>query len=122
MVKQGDVIRISFDPQKGHEQAGTRPALVVSNDFFNAITPLAVVCPITRTDNGFPLHIPLPKGMTTIGFVLCEHVRTLDLSSRSFAVIEQAPAEFVQNVSEILCATFRKEPSPSPTPGADHPL
>ncbi|WP_367116815.1 type II toxin-antitoxin system PemK/MazF family toxin [uncultured Fenollaria sp.] len=59
MVEQGDIIKLSFNPQKGHEQAGFRPALVISNKVFNKNTNLAILCPITNTDNKFPLHVPL---------------------------------------------------------------
>ena len=48
MVKQGDIIKINFNPQAGHEQAGYRPAVVVSNNLFNKITNLTFVCPITK--------------------------------------------------------------------------
>ena len=65
MVKQGDIIKVSFNPQMGHEQAGYRPALVVSNDIFQAQTKLAVVCPITNTDNKFPLHVSLDNRTKT---------------------------------------------------------
>ena len=81
MVKQGDIIKVSFDPNSGHEQAGYRPALVVSNNEFIKRTKLAMVCPITNTDNHFPLHVPLDARTKTTGVVLCEHVRTLDLHS-----------------------------------------
>lgn len=53
MVKQGSIIKINFNPQSGHEQAGYRPALVVSNDFFNKKTNMTIVCPITNTHNKF---------------------------------------------------------------------
>ena len=82
MVKQGDIIKVSFNPQMGHEQAGYRPALVVSNDIFQTQTKLAVVCPITNTDNKFPLHVSLDSRTKTTGVILCEHIRTLDLNSR----------------------------------------
>ncbi|MBP1592114.1 MAG: type II toxin-antitoxin system PemK/MazF family toxin, partial [Oscillospiraceae bacterium] len=55
MVNQGDIIKVNLNPQRGHEQAGYRPALVVSNDTFNTYAKLAIVCPITNTDNQFPL-------------------------------------------------------------------
>ena len=56
---QGDIILLHFNPQAGHEQRGQRPALVVSNDVFNRFTKIAMVCPITNTDKGFPLHVRL---------------------------------------------------------------
>ena len=68
--KKGDFISISFDPQTGHEQKGRRPALVVSNDLFNKHTGLAIVCPITNTDRGFPFHLPIPAASPLTGFVM----------------------------------------------------
>ena len=49
MVKQGDIIKINLNPSKGHEQAGYRPAVVISNDFFNKKTNMTICCPITNT-------------------------------------------------------------------------
>lgn len=104
MVKQGDIVKVNFNPQQGHEQAGYRPALVVSNDDFNANTKLAIVCPITNTRNNFPLHIPLPDNLITTGVVLCEHVRTLDLNARQHTYIETVSPEFLRNIVDIIFA------------------
>ena len=57
MVKQGDIIKINFNPNKGHEQAGYRPALVVSNNIYNNQTKMTIVCPITNTTKVFTLNI-----------------------------------------------------------------
>ena len=104
MVTKGEIIKVCFDPQREHEQAGYRPALVVSNDFFNRKTGLAVVCPITNTDNRCPLHVPLDDRTATTGVVLCEHVRTLDLSARAYTTVERAPEDVVAKVTDILFA------------------
>ncbi len=104
MVKQGDIVKVSFNPQQGHEQAGYRPALVISNDDFNARTRLVVVCPITNTHNNFPLHIPLPDGLVSTGVVLCEHIRTLDLNVRQHVCVETVPPEFLRHVIDIVYA------------------
>lgn len=72
MVKQGSIIKINFNPQSDHEQAGYRPGLVVSNDFFNQKTNMTIVCPITNTNSKFPLHIPLDRRTQTTGVILCE--------------------------------------------------
>lgn len=61
MVEQGTIIKVNFNPQAGHEQAGYRPSVVVSNNIFNKKTNLTIVCPITNTNNRFPLHIPLDE-------------------------------------------------------------
>ena len=104
MVKQGDIIKVSFDPNSGHEQAGYRPALVVSNNEFIKRTKLAMVCPITNTDNHFPLHVPLDARTKTTGVVLCEHVRTLDLQSRKCRFVERVPEDILKLVTDIISA------------------
>lgn len=104
MVKQGDIVKVNFNPQQGHEQAGYRPALVISNDDFIANAKLAIVCPITNTRNNFPLHIPLPDDLTTTGVVLCEHIRTLDLNTRQHIYVETVSTEFLRHVIDIVSA------------------
>ena len=104
MVKQGDIIKVSFDPNSGHEQAGYRPALVVSNNEFMKRTKLAIVCPITNTDNSFPLHVPLDTRTSTTGVVLCEHIRTLDLQSRKSRFVEKVPDDILKLVTDIITA------------------
>lgn len=102
MVKQGDIIKLNFDPQAGHEQAGYRPAVVISNNFFNIKTNLAIVCPITNTDNKFPLHVSLDQRTKTTGVVLCEHIKALDLSQRNHKVIEKIPQDILKNIIDIV--------------------
>ena len=104
MVKQGDIIKINFDPRLGHEQAGYRPALVVSNDAFNSRTHFAIVCPITNTNNNFPLHVLLDERTKTNGVILCEHVRSLDLGSRAHTIVEQLPKDLLRTVVDIISA------------------
>lgn len=102
MVSHGDIIKINFNPQKGHEQAGYRPAVVISNGFFNEKTNLAILCPITNTDNKFPLHIPLDNRTQTTGVVLCEHVKTVDLNARPYTVVEKIPVDILLKVIDIV--------------------
>ena len=102
MVKRGDIIKINFNPQKGHEQAGFRPAVVISNDFFNNKTGLAILCPITNTDNSFPLHVRLDERTVTTGVVLCEHIRTLDINARQYVFVESLPDDILQNITDIV--------------------
>jgi len=104
MVKQGDIIKINFNPKSGHEQAGMRPAVVISNDIFNEKAKLAIVCPITNTDKNFPLHVRLDDRTKTTGVVLCEHVKSLDLKSRTFTIIEKIPKDILKNVIDIVFA------------------
>lgn len=102
MVEQGDIIKINFNPQLGHEQAGYRPALVISNNFFNEVSKLAIVCPITTNNKEFPLHIPLDGRTETKGSILCEHVRTLDLNARQYKKIEKVPKNILKKAIDIV--------------------
>jgi mRNA interferase ChpB len=99
--KRGDIIRLDFDPSAGHEQQGTRPALVLSPEAFNAFG-MALACPVTRGGafaRGQAWTVPLEGfGLVTDGVVLCNQVRTVDLQVRRAQFIEAAPAELVADV------------------------
>jgi mRNA interferase MazF len=100
-AEQGDIILLDFDPQAGHEQRGKRPALVVSNNTFNRFTNLAIVCPITNTAKGFPLHVPLNEKTRTRGVIMCEQGKSLDLSARNAVFLEKIPADILEEVVDI---------------------
>ncbi|WP_028574624.1 type II toxin-antitoxin system PemK/MazF family toxin [Desulfonatronovibrio hydrogenovorans] len=102
--EQGDLIAITFDPQAGHEQKGRRPALVVSKDLFNSSTGLAIVCPITNTDRGFPFHVPIPKASKLTGFVMVEQVKSVDFHARRVKRIQRRNDELLSEVLSILDA------------------
>ena len=108
MVNQGDIIKINFNPQKGHEQAGYRPALVISNNFFNQKTNLTIVCLITNTNNKFPLHIPLDSRTQTTGVILCEHIKALDLNARQYTVIERIPKDLLTKAINVVYAEIEQ--------------
>ena len=98
MVKQGDIIKINFNPQEGHEQAGYRPAVVVSNNIFNKHCSMTLLCPITNTNNKYPLHIPLDERTTTTGVVLCEQLRSMDLTARQYLYVEQMRDDILKRI------------------------
>ena len=100
--EQGDILTLEFDPQSGHEQRGRRPAVVVSNNTFNKFTNLAMVCPITSTNRAFPLHVPLDDRTTTTGVIMCEQVKSLNLSARNAAFKEKAPSDIIEEVVDII--------------------
>ncbi|MBW2296454.1 MAG: type II toxin-antitoxin system PemK/MazF family toxin [Deltaproteobacteria bacterium] len=102
--KQGYIIAITFDPQSGHEQKGRRPAFVVSKDLFNRSTGLAIVCPITNTERGFPFHTPIPVKSKLTGFIMVEQVKSIDFRSRRAKRIEHAGDELLSEVLSILDA------------------
>ena len=109
MVKQGDIIKISFDPKEGHEQAGYRPAVVVSNDFFNQRCSMTLLCPITNTNNKYPLHVPLDERTATTGVVLCEQLRSMDLSARQYHFVENMPEDLVRQIINIIEAEIEPD-------------
>ena len=101
-LKQGDIIKLDFDPQTGHEQKGRRPAIVVSNSYFNRYSKMIMVCPITNTDKKHPFHIRLGEGIKTTGVVLCDQLKTLGIIARAYEFIENAPDETVQDIIGII--------------------
>jgi len=105
--RKGDFLTLSFDPQAGHEQKGRRPALVIINDLFNQHTGLAVVCPVTNTDRGYPFHLRVPGEASLTGFVMVEQVKSVDYVMRRASFVEQAPIEFVDDVQALLDACLR---------------
>jgi mRNA interferase MazF len=78
----GDLIWTDFDPTRGREQAGRRPALVLSPASFTEHTGLAVVCPITSRVRPFPTSVVLPSGLPLAGEILVSHVRSIDTEAR----------------------------------------
>lgn len=109
MVKQGDIIKINFNPIQGHEQAGYRPGLVVSNNYFNKISSVVLVCPITNTNRHFPLHIPLDQRTVTTGFILCNQIKALDLRQRPYRNVEVIPSDLLDEVIDVLYAELSPE-------------
>lgn len=102
-ARQGDIIRISFDPQAGREQSGRRPAIVVSNDTFNRFTKIAaMICPITSTDRDIPLHVKLDDRTLTTGVIMCDQAKILDLQKRNAELIESAPDDILFEVVDII--------------------
>ena len=99
--RRGDIIRLDFDPSAGHEQQGTRPALVLSPEAFNRLG-LALACPVTRGGafaRGQAWTVPLSgAGLMTDGVVLCNQVRTVDLKARRAQFIEAVAPELVADV------------------------
>jgi mRNA interferase MazF len=82
MPNSGDLIWTEFDPTRGREQAGRRPALVVSSAEFTENTGLAVVCPITSRVRPFPTSVVLPPGLPVTGEILTSHIRSVDIEAR----------------------------------------
>jgi len=93
---RGDIVWLHFDPRVGHEQAGRRPALVISPKAYNRKVGLALVCPITSNVKGYPFEVELPKGSKAKGAVLCDQIKTLDWRVRRAKRLCPAPAKVME--------------------------
>ncbi|WJY27335.1 type II toxin-antitoxin system PemK/MazF family toxin [Sporosarcina trichiuri] len=93
---RGDIIYLDFTPQTGTEQAGRRPAIVVSPEKFNRVTGYASVCPISNTKRQWGFHVALPKDLKTSGVIITDQLKNLDFRARNASVIETVPDEVVQ--------------------------
>jgi mRNA interferase MazF len=103
---RGDAVWITLDPRAGHEQAGRRPALVLSPAAYNGRVGLALLCPITGQAKGYPFEVAIPDGLAVTGVVLADHVKSLDWRARKAtricAVTGEVVAQVVSRLSELL--------------------
>lgn len=99
--EQGDIVKISLDPTKGHEQAGYRPAVVIQNNALTAVLKsVVVVLPISNTTKELPFQVALDDRTKTTGSILCRQIRALDLSSRQTTFVEKLPYDLLQTCIE----------------------
>ena len=100
--ERGDIVRLSFDPQAGHEQAGHRPALVLSPKAYNAKTGLMICCPMTTKIKGYPFEVAITG--STPSAALVDQVKSLDWRAR------KAKKKGSASVSELALATAKIRP------------
>ena len=94
---RGDAIWLEFNPQAGHEQAGRRPALVLSPRSYNSKVGLLICCPITNQVKGYPFETLLPADLGVTGVVLSDQVKSLDWKVRKAAFIAQVPDDVLED-------------------------
>ncbi len=102
--QRGDVVWIMLDPQAGHEQAGRRPAIVLSPQSYNRRVGLALLCPITSHAKGYPFETALPDRFPIRGVVLCDQVKCLDWRARQCKLVATVPADVIHEVLQKLAA------------------
>ncbi len=100
----GDLVWLNFDPQAGREQAGQRPAIVVSNRIYHENSVLTVVCPITRNVRPYAFKVMLPEGGPVIGAILTDQLKSIDRNARRLGIIGRAPDAVVTEVQAKLSA------------------
>jgi mRNA interferase MazF len=103
---KGDIVWLNFDPQKGREQAGTRPALVLSSKLYNK-TGLMISCPITSKIKGYPFEVLIEVGKIK-GAILTDQIRSLDWQARGLQFISKTPIDLQNRViNRILLLLVR---------------
>lgn len=95
--ERGDLVYLNFNPQAGHEQAGHRPAIVISPKEFNEATGFATFCPITSTVRGWGYEVLLPAGLNISGVILTDQQKNLDWKARGVVKRDNAPEEVVED-------------------------
>ncbi len=104
--RRGDVVWLTFNPQAGHEQAGRRPAVVLSPTAYNQKVGLAIFCPITNQIKGYPFEVLVPAGLAITGAILADQVKSLDWRARQAELIDTLPdltmIEVLQKLNKLL--------------------
>lgn len=95
---RGHIIWINLNPQSGHEQAGRRPAVVLSPALYNNKTSLAILCPITTQAKGYPFEVMIPPGKPVSGVILADQVKCLDWRARNAELICVLPETVITEV------------------------
>lgn len=96
--ERGDLIWLTLTPQAGHEQAGRRPAVVLSPRAYNAKVGLLLACPVTSQVKGYPFEVALPPGLAVSGVVLADQMKSLDWKARKAVRIVSLPPAIVAEV------------------------
>ncbi len=105
---QGDVVFLDFNPTKGHEQTGIRPAVVISTNTFNKNTKMVILCPITSNTKYFPTHYNLEDTKKVHGSVLCEHIRSVDYEIRNLKFVEKLSNNDFISIITLLYACMEE--------------
>jgi len=107
--KRGDVMWLDFNPQAGHEQAGRRPAAVISSTQYNRKVGLLLACPITSRRKQYPFEVLLPEGLPITGVILADQVRSFDWRSRRAAFIGRVGEDVLAETLGKLTALIDDE-------------
>jgi mRNA interferase MazF len=105
---QGHAIWLTFDPQAGHEQAGRRPAIVLTPAAYNRKTGLVLACPVTSQVKGYPFEVPLPGGLPVSGVALSDQIKSADWRTRKAAFICVLPAITLTDIAAKLATLLPK--------------
>ena len=104
---RGDAVWINMNPQAGHEQAGRRPAIVLSPISYNRKVGLALFCPVTSQVKGYPFEVNIPSGLKVTGAVLSDQVKSLDWKIRNTEFYDKIPDIVISEILKKLGALLR---------------
>jgi mRNA interferase MazF len=105
-LEAGDIVWVDFDPPFGHEQAGRRPALVVSPRAYNERSSLILVCPITRNVDAWAFKVEIREATRIRGAVIVDQVRSIDRVARFMRRTEKAGADTLDRVYGMFATLF----------------
>lgn len=105
----GDLVWLDFSPQAGREQAGRRPALVLTSAAYNDRAGLVVACPITSHSKGYPFEVALPPGLSVGGVILTDHLRSMDWRLRRAEAAGRAPKHLMKEVRDRIAVLLGAE-------------
>ena len=109
IFNQGDIVKFNFDPTLGHEQAGYRLAVVISRRVFQEKTGQIIVCPITSRSRPYPTRINIGNEAETKGFIICDHIKTIDVNAREPVFIERLSESTLDSILAIVYSEIEKE-------------
>ena len=95
---RGDVVWLDFTLQSGHEQAGKRPAFVISPESYNRKVGLALFCPITNQIKDYPFEVRIPENIGIHGVILSDQLKSLDWTARKAKFISKLPQQATEEV------------------------
>jgi mRNA interferase MazF len=101
---RGDAVWMTFSPQAGHEQAGRRPAIVLSPARSNEFSSLAFVVPISSRSKGYAFDVAIPSGLPSHGVALVDHMKSMDWRARDIEFIGKLPEAVIQEILARLAA------------------
>lgn len=107
--ERGDVVWLTFSPQAGHEQAGIRPALVISPASYNRRVGLALFCPLTTQMKGYPFEVALPAGLKAKGAVLADQIKSLDWRVRKAKLLCKVSRDVMEETLARVLALIEPE-------------
>lgn len=96
------MVWITLNPQAGHEQAGRRPAAVLSPRSYNGKVGLAILCPVTSQVKGYPFEVPVPSGLNVRGVILADQVKSLDWRARDAELMGTLPEATITEILEKI--------------------